>query len=174
MALVLLLLASGMAAAQTSPPDLRRDARAMRLQRDIEGRSLTQPGAAAIDAMNARRTVVRGRPGGLTPTERRVERSLDVLSTPLPQPRASGGPSPVPRQRLPASNEDDLFMPGSLTSSVAEGLLDRADDGLADGRLDQARSDLALAEQQIDGLDPAEAVALRERAVALRSRLKAR
>ena len=176
LALLSLLLAAGSALAQTSPQELRRDVRALRQERAIQGRSLTQPEAAAIDAMNARRAVVRGRPGALSPTERRVERSLDVLSTP-PGSRASGGgrqPAPVPTADLPGSNDDELFLPRSLDSSVAEGLLDRADDGLADGRVDQARSDLALAERQIDRLDPGEAVALRQRAAARRARLTTR
>lgn len=174
--LLLLLLAAGPAPAQTSPQELRRDVRALRQERAIQGRSLTQPDAAAIDAMNARRAVVRGRPGGLSPTERRVERNLDTLSAPASRPGGDGGrqPAPVPTADLPGSNEDELFLPRNLNSSVAEGLLDRADDGLANGRIDQARSDLALAERQIDRLDPGEAVALRQRAAALRGRLTTR
>lgn len=171
-----LLLAVEPAPAQTSPEQLRRDVRALRQQRAIEGRSLTQPDAAAIDAMNARRALVRGRPGSLSPTERGVERSLDALSSPAARPGASGErqPLPLPDNELPGSNDDELFLPRSLTSSVAEGLLDRVDDGLAEGRIDQARSDLEFAQQQIDRLDPAEAVALRERAVVLRGRLTTR
>lgn len=175
--LCLMTMADGsVASAQTSAGQLRLDTRALRQQRAIEGRSLTQPDAAALDAMNARRDLVRGRAGASSPTERRVERNLDSLSAGRPQTGSlpAGQPLLTPREQLPSSYEDELFLPRNLGSSVVEGLLDRVDDGLADGRLDQARSDLALAEQQLGKLDPTEAAPLQQRATALGLRLRPR
>ncbi len=168
-----MLSGAGAATAQNAADQLRQDTRALRQQRAVESRALTQPGAASLDAMNARNRLVRGQSGNLSPTQRRVERRLDTLSA---GPSTSGLPStpraaPLVSDRLPSSYEDDVFQPRDLGSSVVEGLLDRVDDGLADGRPGQARSDLDLAEQQLDRMAPADAAPLRERASALRGRL---
>jgi hypothetical protein len=175
---VLLLFAATVAThAQMLPGGtLQSDAHAQRQLRAVEGRSVTQPDAAALDAMNARRSLVRGQPGALSPTQRRVERGLDALSTADPAAGAATSarrPAP-PTDNLPSSYDDDAFLPQSRGSSVVQGLLDRAADGIAASRLDQARSDLALAERQLDTLDDAEAVPLRDQAVALRLRLTPR
>jgi hypothetical protein len=171
------LLAPGPVAAQLGRgQELREDARAQRQLRAVEGRSLTQPAPAAQDAMEARQQLLRGGVGRLSPAQRRVERRLEALSTPMPAPAPSPSAStPMqPPSDLPASYDEELFLPRDRTADVVQALLDRAVEGIASGRLDQARSDLAFADRQLATLDDAEGGVLRERAAALRQRLTAR
>jgi hypothetical protein len=171
------LLAPWPAAAQLGPgPELRQDARAQRQLRAVEGRSVTQPAPAARDAIDARQQLLRGGAGRLSPAQRRVERRLDALSTPMPAPgQAPTIPVPVsPLDDLPASYDDEAFLPQDRASGVVRSLLDRAADGIADGRLDQARSDLAFADRQLATLDSGEGAVLRQRAAVLHQRLAAR
>jgi hypothetical protein len=167
--------ATGPAAAQTNN-GLRDSAHLYRQLRAVEGRSLSQPREAARDARDAQQDILRSGHGvALDPSARRVERSLQGLQTPPGIGRAPMGPQTAPSDRLPSSLDDDL-LPQRSPTSLARSLLDRAADGLAGGRSDQARSDLVTAEQQLEvlpasGVDAAETAALRQRAADLRRQL---
>lgn len=154
--------------------DLRTDAHAQRQLRALEGRSVTQPGAAARDAVDARQRWLRGRHGPSSPAERRVDRRLESLSTPAIRPTTS-----LPRipddGGLPSSFDETPIFPRSGTSERVQILIDRAADGISEGRLDQARSDLELAESQLGQVEGTDgAAALRQQIASLRRQLTAR
>jgi hypothetical protein len=154
--LAALSLPAGDGFAQLDPTSaLRNSAHAKRELRAVQGRSLSQPGQAARDAVNARQQLLRSGQGvNLDPSQRRVERGLADLSQ---APPARDGPIPpqrLPSADLPASYDNDLLLPRRSSTALAETLLDRAANGLAVGRSDQARSDLGLAEQQLQGVPP--------------------
>ncbi len=170
------VLVFGQAQAQVGPGrDLRNDAHAQRQLRAVEGRSVTQPGAAALDAANARQQLLRGQRGRLSPDEGRVDRRLDALSTPAPRPTPVLPQAPSVGE-LPASFDDAPIFPGSSSASErVQNLIERAGDGIAEGRLDQARSDLGLAESQLRQLGPADgSAALSQQIATLRGRLNQR
>jgi hypothetical protein len=189
--LVAALLAAAPAAAQLGPPGagagspgtgMARDSHIQRELRSIEGRSVTQPGPAARDAGDARRVLLRSGQGtALDPEALRAERRLEGVIGDEAARRGAAAPGTVdrPTPDLPASYDQDRdYLPRPAPSGLAPMLLDRAEEGLVAGRTDQARSDLAIAEREIDGLsvrlgarDP-EVVTLRARATDLRQKLR--
>jgi hypothetical protein len=174
-------LGSPGAGARSPAVGMARDSHIQRELRSIEGRSVTQPGLAARQARETQQELLRsGRGVALDPEARRAERRLEGLI----QDEAARGAAAVPGRiyrpapDLPASYEERELLPAIAPTGLASSLLDRAADGLAAGRTDQARSDLALAEHEIDalgrslGADDAEVAVLRARAQDLRQRLR--
>lgn len=160
---------------------MARESHIQREVRSIEGRAVTQPGLAATQAENARRALLRsGQGADLSPEAQRANRQLEGVIQDEQARRAMAMPGPVdrPTPELPSSYDERNLLPGMAPTDLAENLLDRAADGLTAGRTDQARSDLALAEREIDGLsrrlgaeDP-ELALLRARAKDLRQRMR--
>jgi len=175
MVVATLLCLLGQALAQVGPGrELRGDAHAQRQLRAVEGRSVTQPSAAALDAANARQQLLRGRDRPLSPTEWRVDRQLENLGVPTVRPSTSLPPT-QPQDELPASYDETTLLPRTGATERVANLIERAADGISEGRFDQARSDLGLAESQLDQLSDAEgATSLRQQIASLRRQLTVR
>ena len=76
---------------------------------------------------------------------------------------------------MPASYDEMLLLPRSGAAERVANLIERAADGISEGRVDQARSDLGLAESQLGQLGEAEgAASLRQLIASLRRQLTAR
>lgn len=143
---------AGSAVAQTSTID--PDRAWQRRQADaIERRAVTDPAGAASMAREERRRVVGETRGAIdadvVETERRLERTRagGRSAEPVPPrpPRAAG--------LLPfsadTSRDHELFGLERDPLRTADLLLERAAEGLAEGRTDAARSDLSLAAAEI-------------------------
>jgi hypothetical protein len=147
-ACVLSLLA-GSAAAQTTLID--PDRAWQRRQADtVERRAVTDPAGAATQAREARRLMGVETRGAIDPeaieTERRLERAARAggrATGPLP-PRPARASEPLPFS-ADTSRDRELFAEERDPLATADLLLERAAEGIAEGRTEAARSDLALA-----------------------------
>ena len=172
--MAVLLLQSADLAAQsgsltgTRPAPAGSDAYLQRQLRTLE-RGGTSPGSAQILLQRTQRDLTsRSRGVYLTPEQARVQRDLDRIERDMRgSPSRTGVPAPLPLlgERLPGTIDDAAALP-SMGGTVTLGrLVDRAERALADGRPQQARSDLAAARSLMGGFtaeSPAEAAQLTE------------
>lgn len=136
--------------------------RQLRTLRSLEARLPSSPGAVGRDVPSARREVIRDSRGvAMSPAERRIDRQLGSIGAragalsdrpPATTPRGRAVPSDLPSS---FDRGDDL--PSSYGAGTVGSLLDRADRGLAAGRVSQARSDLSTADSTLRGLSTADA-----------------
>ena len=170
-----LLMATQPAVAQLSRSDqaiLERQLRAAR------GRALSDPNGAARDLGQIRHDLRRDNRGvTLGPNSARIDRQLRTLGDQQVRPRTVPAvPTPNQPAQPPSSVEPGTTGIPSVDQNVslARSLLDHANEGIAEGRTDAARSDLALVQQTLTGLKGLEVAApLTARAATLQSRLDA-
>jgi hypothetical protein len=169
---------AGSALAQTSTID--PDRAWQRRQADtVERRAVTDPvGAASMAREERRRMAVENR-GAIDAeaiaTERRLERVSQAgrSAEPVPPRPARAG------ERLPfsadTSRDRELFAVERDPLATADLLLERAAEGIAEGRTDAARSDLAFAaaelQMAVGTADPARLERARQRLGELQARL---
>jgi hypothetical protein len=138
------------------------DAQLQRQLRSLERRGTGSPASAAIQLRRAQRDLVgQSRGVALTPDQARIARGLDRVGRELRQDRGDAAtlqPPARPRgERLPGSVDDDAALP-SFGGTVTLGrLVGRAETALAQGRRDQARSDLATARSLVGATEPGRA-----------------
>ena len=164
------------AAAQLSRPDqaiLERQLRA------AQGRALSDPEGAARDLGRLHHDLRRDN-GGVSfgPDAARIDRQLrtfgdrQVRRPDVARRRVPGTPAEPPSSVEPGTSGIPSV---DQNVTLARSLLDRADEGIAEGRTDSARSDLALVQESLTGLKGLVATApLAARAAALQSRLDGR
>src|SRR5205823_5645123 len=106
------------------------------------------------DALQARQDLLhRGNGVALPPAQREVEQRLDSVIERGTGRAGAVEPGPLlPSPQLPASYDDQQLVPHPEPADLAKTLIDRATQGLLAGRTDQARSDLALAQSELEGL----------------------
>lgn len=147
--LLLGLLVLGAAAAQTSLID--PDRAWQRRQADtIERRAVTDPSGAGRQAREQRRQLGVETRGAIEPdaitTEQRLERAASgqgrAVGPVPPRPARAGEPLPFSAD---TSRDRELFDVERDPLATADLLLERAAEGIAEGRTDAARSDLSLA-----------------------------
>ena len=170
------LVATGTAAQQSGsfagrPPPAGGDAYLQRQVRTLE-RAGSAPGSAILLRRAERDLIGQSRGVFLSPEQARVRRDLDRIGREQQPARlsAEGGPAPaLPRgDRLPGSVVDDAALPSLGASTTLTRLVGRAEAALAEGRTNQARSDLATARSLSAGAGPA---GLEARMTALERRL---
>lgn len=173
------VMLAGSAAAQTSTIDPDRSWQ--RRQADtIERRAVTDPAGAAREAREQRRLLEVGTRGAIdadaVTTGKRLERAASgqgriARSQP---PRPARAPEPLPFS-ADTSRDRELFDAERDPLATADLLLERAAEGIAEGRTDGARSDLSLAaaELQMAGgqADPGRLERARRRLGELEARL---
>jgi hypothetical protein len=171
---VLLAMPTSLAAQQGSltgarPPPAGADAYLQRQLRTLE-RGATSPESAEILLQRTQRDFTsRSRGVYLTPEQARAQRDLDRIERDLRGAPGRVATTPLPArprgERLPGTIDDVGALP-SMGGTVTLGrLVGRAESALADGRPQQARSDLAAARSLIGGASagsPEEAAALTE------------
>lgn len=146
------LMLAGAAAAQTSLID--PDRAWQRRQADaVERRAVTDPAGAASEAREARRRMGVETRGAIDAealeTERRLERALagGRAAGPVPpRPARAGEPLPFSAD---TSRDRELFEDERDPLATADLLLERAAEGIAEGRTEAARSDLSLAAAEL-------------------------
>lgn len=162
-----------------APAQLSRGEAAIlnRQNRAIQNRAVDDPGGAATDLGRQRRDLLRDNRGvNFGPEGARINRQLRALGN-APPPAGVPEPPSVASPGLPPQpgtlSRDPALLP-SLTpdAAVVGQLLDRAENGINAGRRDQARSDLATADQGLAGLSSVgTAAGLSARAAALHARI---
>ncbi|MCS7269186.1 MAG: hypothetical protein NZ704_14130, partial [Geminicoccaceae bacterium] len=147
-ALWLALLASGLATSATAQSLIDPDRAWLRRKVDaLELRAATDPVGAAEEARALGRELRRA--AGAGDGERlRLERRLERIAAGPPRTVVSPGP-PRGLDPPPSSLERELFASERDPLRTADLLLARAAEGLAEGRLDAARSDLSLAAAEL-------------------------
>lgn len=142
---------------QTTPAraqDLLIDPGAAHLRRDmrqLQQQLRTSPESVQGEINRVRRNLIRESRGVyFTPEQARINRGLNQLESEVARQRLEEEPpSPLVPPRgddLPSSYGDDAPLPSMRRELTLTGrLLDRAEEGLAEGRVSQAASDLATA-----------------------------
>lgn len=148
-----LVMLSGAASAQTSLID--PDRAWQRRQADvIERRAVTDPAGAAAQAGEARRqqSVETGRSidADAVTTGRRLDRTAQAEGAARPSvpPRPPAAAEPLPFS-ADTTRDRELFEAERDPLATANLLLERAAEGIAEGRTDAARSDLSLAAAEL-------------------------
>lgn len=151
--LLLGVLVAGAAAAQTSLID--PDRAWQRRQADtIERRTVTDPAGAGLQAREQRRQLGVATRGAIDSdaitTEQRLERAASgqgrAVGPVPPRPARAGEPLPFSAD---TSRDRELFATERDPLATADLLLERAAEGIAEGRTDAARSDLSLAAAEL-------------------------
>lgn len=144
-------------------PDLTgaNDAYMQRQLRSLQGSVRSSPDAAALQLQRARRDLIQQNRGlVLTPEQARLNRGLDQVGRQLQQegsPASRIPPRPATvREPLPSSYGTDQPLPSFNRSATVGRLVGRAETALAEGRPDQARSDLAAARSLMEGVEPSD------------------
>lgn len=158
------------------------DAYMQRQLRSLQGSVRSSPESTALQLQRARRDLIQQSRGvALTPEQARLNRGLDQIERQLRQERSSAvrvPPRPVTTDEpLPSSYGTDQPLPSFSRSATLRRLVGRAETAVAEGRPDQARSDLATARTLLAGVEPTdpegdpELVSIQARMTAIEARL---
>lgn len=175
---VMLVVASGAAGAQSL---IDPDRAWQRRQADvIERRALTDPAGAATQARETRRQLSVESRQAIDPdavaTARRLDRTAQGAAGTSVPPRPAPAAEPLPFS-ADRARDRELFETERDPLATAGVLLERAAEGIAEGRTDAARSDLSLAATELQmasgSADGAKIERARRRLAELEARLPA-